>query len=448
MLYRILWGTLFVGLVQAVAAQAEAELRAQVQRLERELAEAKSALAVYEGKGESVKSAEVGTAGAEQSEKISLGEQIPWLEGLTFGGAIRVNYFWGDYIDDSPGTSSDAAGNGTIALDTFRVNLDYERGPWLGKFEYRFYEGYNTNDSYSFLHTGWLGYEFANSDQLQIGVNRVPFGPRAYGVSQSWFFDQHYYVGLADDMDLGIKYQLQRGDLSLDLAYYYSDEGTWSGSSKDSSRYSYDVVNETGDGYEERNQFNLRVIYAFDFDAVELDLGGSAQYGQLESRGVQDDGHHYALSVHPVFRVDNWTLATQLTYYEFAVDDTPTEVDGTDRLVQLGAYDFPTEAAAEAWIGAVSLSYKYETPGIAWLDYVLPYIEYSSIMKEESEFNDSELMTVGAAWARGGWYIYTEMATSNGNDFVGNESGFDSRFGANPDDDWETRYNINIGYYY
>ena len=173
MLYRILWGTLFVGLVQAVAAQAEAELRAQVQRLERELAEAKSALAVYEGKGESVKSAEVGTAGAEQSEKISLGEQIPWLEGLTFGGAIRVNYFWGDYIDDSPGTSSDAAGNGTIALDTFRVNLDYERGPWLGKFEYRFYEGYNTNDSYSFLHTGWLGYEFANSDQLQIGVNRV-----------------------------------------------------------------------------------------------------------------------------------------------------------------------------------------------------------------------------------------------------------------------------------
>lgn len=163
---------------------------------------------------------------------------------------------------------------------------------------------------------------------------------------------------------------------------------------------------------------------------------------------MQDDGHHYALSVHPVFRVDNWTLATQLTYYEFAVDDTPTEVDGTDRLVQLGAYDFPTEAAAEAWIGAVSLSYKYETPGIAWLDYVLPYIEYSSIMKEESEFNDSELMTVGAAWARGGWYIYTEMATSNGNDFVGNESGFDSRFGANPDDDWETRYNINIGYYY
>ncbi len=309
-------------------------------------------------------------------------------------------------------------------------------------------KGYNTNDSYHFLHTGWLGYEFENSDQLHVGVNRVPFGPGAYGVSQSWFFDQHYYIGLADDMDLGLKYQIQRGDLAIDLAYYYSDEGTWSGSSEDSSRYSYDVVNETGDGYQERNQFNLRVIYAFEFDAVDLDLGGSAQYGQLESRGPQDDGHHYALSVHPVFRLDNWTLATQLTYYEFSVDESATEVDGTDRLVQLGAYDFPTEAAAEAWIGAVSLSYKYETPGIGWLDYVLPYIEYSTIMKEESEFNDSELMTVGAAWARGGWYIYTEMATSNGNDFVGNESGFDSRFGANPDDDWETRYNINIGYYY
>jgi len=30
--------------------------------------------------------------------------------------------------------------------------------------------------------------------------------------SQSWFFDQHYYVGLADDMDLGLKYVTERGN--------------------------------------------------------------------------------------------------------------------------------------------------------------------------------------------------------------------------------------------
>jgi hypothetical protein len=119
----------------------------------------------------------------------------------------------------------------------------------------------------------------------------------------------------------------------------------------------------------------------------------------------------------------------------------------SDELVEMGAYNYSTTVAAEAWIAAASLSYYYEVNQVAWLDYVVPYIEYSSIMKTASGFNDSDLFVIGAAWARGGWYIYTDLAASNGNDFVGNESGWD-RFGANADDDWETRFNINFGYYF
>ncbi len=141
MLHRIVLGAVLCGLLQTGFAESEDELRAQVARLERELAEAKLALAGYESGQGATDATGVEPVAAEEPEKLSLGDQIPWLEGLTLGGAIRVNYFWGDYVDDSPGTSADAAGNGTIALDTFRVNLDYERGPWLGKFEYRFYEG-------------------------------------------------------------------------------------------------------------------------------------------------------------------------------------------------------------------------------------------------------------------------------------------------------------------
>ena len=127
--------------------------------------------------------------------------------------------------------------------------------------------------------------------------------------------------------------------------------------------------------------------------------------------------------------------------------------------MQFGAYDFPTLVAAEAWIPAVSLSYYLETPQIDFLDYVIPYVEYSSIMKEESDFNDSEMWVLGAAWGRGGWYIYTDLAFSNGNDFVGNEAGYgafpayvsnwtSNRFGQNPTDEWEYRFNINFGYYF
>jgi hypothetical protein len=443
-----------------LAAQTKAQLAERVAQLEQALADARTELSVVtEREARATDRAVVAEERLAQTEapapsaspKIQFG-------GLTIGGAVRVNYYGGDYTSSGLADDQNRGDAGTFSLDTFRINADYVNGPWIGKFEYRFYPGYsgNNSDGYSFLHTGWLGYDFANGDQVQVGVNRVPFGPGPYGVSQSWFFDQHYYVGLSDDMDLGVKYTAERGDWVFDFAYYYSDEGSYFGEnfSTDSVRYSYDVVDETGDGYQERNQVNLRAIYAADFGGgVTADLGGSAQFGLLESQGPQDDGEHYALSVHPVFKWSNWTFASQLTYYKYNIDgyidNTDDGLDNpTDALIQFGAYDFPTLAATEAWIAGLSLSYYYEVDALDWLDYVIPYVEYSSIMKTESSFNDSELFILGAAWARGGWYIYTEVATSNGNDFVGNESGYDSRFGSNPQDDWETRFNLNFGYYF
>ncbi|WP_221031537.1 hypothetical protein [Actomonas aquatica] len=432
---------------QDAATTAEVEaLKAEVARLQAELSQAQAALAAHETAAGSASVAATMAPDPEPDPAPATKPLFPALEGLRIGGAVRVNYYGGDYTDNSPATAADAAGNGAVALDTFRVNVDYARGPWSAKAEYRMFRGYYGNDSYHFLHTGWIGYEFENADTLQVGVNRVPFGPGPYGISQSWFFDQHYYVGLADDMDLGVKYSGTRGDWDFDVAYYVSDEGSWSGSTRDSARYSYDVVNESGSGYGERNQFNARAIRHFTAGEWSFDVGASAQWGQLHSYGPQDDGDHYAFSFHPTARWQNWTFAAQLTTYRLNVD--AAQPLGTDTLVQFGAYDFPTTLAADAWLGSASLSYTLQTPTIAWLDYLVPYLEYSSINKREAGFNDSELLTYGVAWAHGGWYIYTEVARSNGNDFVGNLGGFNSRFGANPNARWLTRYNLNFGYYY
>ncbi|WPJ94018.1 hypothetical protein SH580_11295 [Coraliomargarita algicola] len=457
-----------------LSAQTKEELAERVAQLEQALATARTELsAATEREALATERATLAENSLAETETASSTSSKIQIGGLSIGGAIRANYYGGDYSSNGLAKDMNRGDAGTISLDTFRLNADYANGPWRAKFEYRFYPGYSgsNSDGYSFLHTGWLGYDFASGDQVQVGVNRVPFGPGAYGISQSWFFDQHYYVGLSDDMDLGIKYVAQRGDWSFDFAYYYADEGSYFGEnfSSDSVRYSYDVVNETGDGYQERNQVNLRAIYAADLGhGITADLGASAQFGLLESQGGQDDGEHYAFSFHPVFKWSNWTLATQLTYYKYAIDGyVDTTDDGidnpTDTLVQFGAYDFATFAAAEAWIAGVSLSYYYEVNAVDWLDYIVPYIEYSSIMKTESGFNDSDLFVVGSAWARGGWYIYTEVAASNGNDFIGNEAGYgdptsgatnddgvfqSSRFGANPTNEWETRFNINFGYYF
>ncbi len=86
--------------------------------------------------------------------------------------------------------------------------------------------------------------------------------------------------------------------------------------------------------------------------------------------------------------------------------------------MQFGAYDFPNTVAAKSLIPAVTLSYYLETSNTPWLDYIVPYIEYSSIMKDESGINDSQRISLGAAWAHGGWNIYTELVFSDDNEFV------------------------------
>ncbi len=434
-------------------AQSEYELKQRIIQLENELAATKAELKEVK-EHFAPDSEEIRNKIAEQNDNINntTSEKIhfndPWWGSLEIGGAMRNNYVIGDYGGSTGGPSRDFSDGGNFEFETFRFNFDYENGPFTGKLEYRFYDGFHM------LHTGWLGYNFENKSQLQLGVNRVPFGPADYGISQSWFFDQHFYVGLIDDMDLGLKYLCSFGKLDLDFAYYYSDEGGGVGHSRDSARFAYDIVNETGNGYEERNQFNFRSIYNFEGN-INTALGASLQYGQLKSKGPQDDGDRFAGSVHMVNTWNNWTLASQLTYHKIDIDDhnVTSGVIGTDKLIDMGAYDFAWPIATDAWIPAVSLSYYHETTKIDWLDYVIPYIEYSSIVKSESDFNDSSLFIIGTAWARGGWYIYTDLSFSDGNLFVGsdgddfgpNEVG---DFGTNGNDRWNTRFNINFGYYF
>jgi hypothetical protein len=457
------------------------ELERRVSELSRELAEAQRALrAARTDTGSTVEMTANTVAPTSDTDPASVETQTTAaattstpddsfrIGPVTIGGALRANAVIGSYKGFDNGPSRGGHG-GNIELDTFRINLSLDYENIIGRLEYRWYPA-DSGTSYNFPHTAWLGYRFADASEVQVGINRVPFGPGPYGVSQSWFFDQHYYVGLSDDMDLGIKYSTKRGPWSLDFAYYAASEGSYFGRSLDSTRYSYDAVRweESVDadgnviyggahnGYEERHQFNLRAIYSLTDSRVPTDLGVSLQYGQLQGQRT-DDGSHWAASAHMINRFDDFTLATQLTRYEYDIDaDNPW---GTDTLIPMGAYDFAWPVAAKAWIPAVSLSYLKETSSLPWLDSVRPYVEYSRIIKDESAFNDSQMWVIGAAWASGGWYIYSDLAYSNGNYFVGNEAsgnGSDDYgrldgvgdFGVNGNDEWNYRFNLNLGYYF
>ena len=442
--FLLLASTIVIAEEQTVADE-NRELRQRIEHLEQELAKARERLAEVESQEEG----EVQPVALEEPEP-------PKQRPVRIGGALGIHYAYGDYSGDH--RRNDDVGD--VDLDIFRLNTDIDSGNFIGRIEYRWY------DTYSMMHTAWLGYDSERYGTFKAGIVRVPFGPGPYGVSTSWFFDQHYYVGLSDDMDLGVRWTNSYGDLTVDVAYYVEDEGEWDGTSRDSSRYSYDpvtwgkhidsmgnITDGAGEsGFEEDGQLNLRVLYATENLGT---LGASFQYGWLKGKNVDDSGaDHYAISAHAENSFGDFTLLSQVSYYKYDItDDTPW---GTGDLIPMGAFNFAWPVASEAWVPALSLRYNgIDTSGIPWLDSVMPYLEWSSILKERSDFNDSTLWTLGALWYWGNLYIYTDLGISDGNFYVGDKGDSYSNiydgvgdFGANGNDRWKKRFNINARYYF
>ena len=386
----------------------------------------------------------------------------PKKSPIKIGGAMRVNYVYGAYGDaDNPHPRGEKIGD--VDLEIFRLNADLDYRNIISRLEYRWYDGY------SMIHTAWLGYNLGDLGTLKAGIVRVPFGPSAYGVSTSWFFDQHFYVGLADDPDLGIRWSDTLDKLTLDVGYYLmSEPQPIKYGSLASSRYGYDVVKwkEKADakgnvewgagenGFDEQHQFNFRAIYTLENIA---DLGVSLQYGLLKGTNVgnDDSGNHYALSAHAKNTFADFTLFSQFSYYAHNITEkTPW---GTGELIPMGAYDFAWPIASKGLIPALSLRYGgIGTAGISWVDSVTPYVEWSTILKTVDDYNASTLVTVGASWTiLGALYVYSDVALSDGNFFVGN-TGDDygniltgvNHVGANGNNTWHWRLNFNFGYYF
>ena len=114
------------------------------------------------------------------------------------GGAIGVNWAYDSCGEDNdPHGRGEKVGNANLDdLDIVRLNANLDCRNVIGSIEYRWF------DTYSAVHTAWLGNEGGDRGTFRAGAPRVPFGPAAYDVSSSFFFDQHYYVGLVNDMDL------------------------------------------------------------------------------------------------------------------------------------------------------------------------------------------------------------------------------------------------------
>lgn len=359
------------------------------------------------------------------------------------GGAVRLNV-----LSKSWETRENRFPRAEAEFDTARVELRLDtESRWIGSAQWRFYYYDETERFTSFPHHAWIGYDSERFGTVKAGIQQVPFGLTPFA-SNSYFFSIAYYVGLEDDYDFGLAWTDRQGNWTLDAAWFLSDEGDWFGESADSARYSYDPVEGIGREDEEEGQINLRAVWSpVRAGTNGLEIGASFQAGRIHNDITGNDGTHLAGALHARWRVDPFELKLEAAAYDYELA-SPAGVD--DNVVVMGAYDFPYRVAADARIWSAALSYDLplgDTMFTRFLDGVTVYDDFSVLTKSASAFDNSYHNVLGVAFdVKGPFFIYADLAAGRNNAWIGPD--FGSALAGGGTNEWETRFNLNIGAYF
>src|SRR5690606_12453326 len=111
-------------------------------------------------------------------------------------------------------------------------------------------------------------------------------------------------MGLQDALDLGVNYHFEMPTATkVDLAYFATDGGNYHGTSKDSARYTANVVTSSDPlktNLHEKNRWMARVDQDLQFsgtDDLKLSVGGSYWYSDIENKKTSADGNRNTWAV-------------------------------------------------------------------------------------------------------------------------------------------------------
>ena len=399
-------------------------LKRRVEELEAQLRQIRKEIQEYQAPRPAVVAEEPPAA---PKEKVEVAE--PQLE---IGGALRFNYALRSFDDDS------RARGGDLEFDIFRIDVDGRYQNLLLSAQYRWYSFMDV------IHHGWVGYDFTDRFQVQAGVTQVPFGLLPYA-SHNFWFGVPYYIGLEDDYDMGVKALYLNEPWDLQLAFFKNEE--WGNPSK-LERYSFDVVTDSanfpGQANEETNQVNARLAYMFDHGSLgSTEVGLSGQYGQLYNSITDDKGDRWAGAVHLNGFYGPFNLMLQAARYAYSPENPPG-VD--DDQILMGAFAVAAPVASEGTVYVANVA--YDLP-VEWgpISKLTFYNDYSILVKDEDDFNDSQINTLGCLVTAGPVFTYIDYILGKNAQFLGGGS---EAFGAaaDSDDEWNSRFNINVGYYF
>ncbi len=292
------------------------------------------------------------------------------------------------------------------------------------------------------IHHMWLGYEFNDRHDIEIGVTQVPFGILP-ATSNSFWYSMGYYHGIEDDRDAGIKYRYQNDGLDVHLAWFFNDEYN---DSTALNRFAPDLVSDGVQQNDEENQANARVAYTFGESAENsTELGISLQYGEMPNRATGRRGDRWQSAVHFVGNYGKWNPKLQFARYEYNPEN-PAGVD--DRLVLMGFFSDQRLVAAKANAVSASLRRFWDVNWGPFTDFNA-YLDYSAIYKDEDEFGDTELINPGMMAQAGPVFVWLDFMWGKNawwfNDSQGNSG--PGQGSVNPDK-FEFRANLSLQWYF
>lgn len=381
---------------------------------------------------------------------LTTAQESEQKDGIKFGGALRYNILSTNYEGSSDKTDPQ------FTWDTWRLNMDGSLSGIDFSFEYRFYPSLNSH----FMHHGWMGYKFSDVVYTKLGVSQVPFGITSFA-SHSYFFQAPYYVGLEDDYDMGIKFDITPNeDIVISLAYYRQPEPNGSGPAN-TSRYSYDIVpgmgayvNADGDFVKsnatisELDQFNARVAWRFDSN---WEVGLSGQVGGIYNSELNKSETSNAFAAHLVGDFGGFNLKTEFVHYNYkAKDNNGNNLD----VVQMGAYagNYP---GGEGYTGGVASKANIYVAGLAYtipvswgpISSLQPYIDYSLVDKANENFENTHHLIPGVLATAGPIFAYFDYAIGKNQPWFTDD--FGKGLGSGVENaSWNGRFNINFGYYF
>lgn len=362
----------------------------------------------------------------EQYESQEQGE-----DGIRFGGAVRFQYVYADYDEGQRNRGGD------LQFDLFRLNFDGQMNNAILSAEYRWFEYMDA------LRHAYFGYNFTDEWQGQVGVVIQPWGVMPYN-SHSYFFSSNFYVGFEDNPGSGLKFTRRSEVWDLDFAFILNDDlgGTTGSVRNRADSYAYNITGIRLPGEDiyavpdyvasENNTFITRIARKWAVQDSQLEIGVSAQYGDIDD-GLDSVGSKRAFGLHSAFQTGRWELHGQWTYYDYDID-----IDNDGIIVGAYAYYDTIPTRADVFTGNVAYNYPFEWGPVESLQF---YYNTSLVTNKRAYDEDTIMNVLGMAVSAGGVYTYFDVVSAKNQPFLNGSM-------AGESDRWNTRFNINFGYYF